>query len=93
MKDLRVQGIALAVKWLAKPTEGEEPWKILIRHNLSRGYPSGAKFWSDWNILDFLALDCKARTVGSTIFKTIWKSWGHVRPLLGIIQRVERGNI
>ena len=93
MKDLRVQGIALVVKWLAKATKGEEPWKILIKHNFSRGYLCGAKFWSDWNILDFLALDCKAGIVGSTIFKTIWKSWGHVRQLLGNIQRVERGNI
>jgi hypothetical protein len=44
LKDLRIQGISLAVKWLAKATEGEEPWKVLIRHNLSRGHPCGEKF-------------------------------------------------
>ena len=36
LKDLRLQDIALAVKWLAKALVGEEPWKILIRHNLRK---------------------------------------------------------
>ena len=36
LKDLRLQGIALADKWLAKASVGEEPWKILIRHNLRK---------------------------------------------------------
>ena len=41
LKDLRLQGIALAVKWLAKASVGKEPWKILIRHNLRKRHLCG----------------------------------------------------
>ena len=93
LKDLRKQGVALAVKWIAKATLGEEPWKILVRNNLTNGHPCGAKFQNNWDALDFLALDYKSTIEGYVVFKAIWKRWGIIIPLLGTINRTEQGNI
>ena len=41
LKDQRLQGISLVVKWIAKASVGEEPWKILIRHNLRKRHFCG----------------------------------------------------
>ena len=74
LKDLRLQGITLAIKWLAKALVGEEHSKKLIRYNLRKGHPCGENLWNKWTVLDFLALDCKTRVGGSNVFKEILKS-------------------
>ena len=34
--ELKAQGMALASKWTIKTQSGEEPWKFLVRNNISR---------------------------------------------------------
>ena len=85
MKDLRTQSIALIVKTIPKASQDDEPWNIMVRHNLSRGHPCGAKFWGDLDALYLLALEGKIVIGGSNVFKSLWKSWLNVRPLLGTI--------
>lgn len=46
LKDLRAQGIALATKWIFHALEGNEPWKVLIHNNISRGFLRKLNFGS-----------------------------------------------
>ena len=43
IKNLRHQGIAVAVKWIVKMVVGEEPWKVLVRNNRKEAHPIKAK--------------------------------------------------
>lgn len=36
IKDLKVQGMALTSKWIIQALSGKEPWKVLVRNNISR---------------------------------------------------------
>lgn len=54
LKDLKLQGIALASKWILKAMEGSEPWKVLIRNNIKYFVPKKAKKWKDLPLLDSL---------------------------------------
>ena len=35
VKDLKTQGMALASKWIIQALSGDEPWKVLVRNNIS----------------------------------------------------------
>lgn len=50
MKDFKMQGIALASKWIFLVLEGEEPWKVLIRNNIKLTVP---KYTKSWKMLPF----------------------------------------
>lgn len=43
LKDMKMQGIPLAAKWIFHALEGNELWKILIRNNVRMGVPKKAK--------------------------------------------------
>jgi hypothetical protein len=34
LKGLRLHGIALVTKWVAREMEGNEPWKVLLINNI-----------------------------------------------------------
>ena len=70
-KDLRTQGIALVVKWVAKASQGGEPYKVLIKHNISLGQPCRAKNWRELNFSKKLAMDYNVSVLGSNVFKSI----------------------
>jgi hypothetical protein len=82
LKDLKLSGIALASKWIFHALEGEEPWKVLIRNNIGRGYPKKAKFWKNLPLADLICGEFPTIVQGSTIFKSIWKAWDYVRQLI-----------
>lgn len=75
LKDLRLQGIALATKWVSHCVEGDEPWKVLVRNNILRGYPKKAKSWKELPFADILFGKLPTYVHGSPVFKTIWKAW------------------
>ncbi|XP_059076368.1 uncharacterized protein LOC131875743 [Cryptomeria japonica] len=75
LKDLKLQGIALASKWVSHCVDGEEPWKVLIRNNILRGYPKKAKSWKNLPFADILFGKFTSIVHGSAVFKTIWKAW------------------
>lgn len=74
LKDLRIQGIALAAKWIFHSLEGQEPWKVLIRHNIERVVPKNAKSWKGLPLTDLVAGGFPVSIQGSCVFKSIWKS-------------------
>lgn len=55
LKDLRLQGISLAAKWIFHSLEGQEPWKILIRNNIQNDVPKNAKTWKALPFSDLIA--------------------------------------
>ncbi|XP_059064479.1 uncharacterized protein LOC131856642 [Cryptomeria japonica] len=75
LKDLRIQGIALSSKWIFHSLEGNNPWKVLVRHNIERGFPRKAKFWKNLPLGDLLLGDFPVTIQGSAVFKSIWKAW------------------
>ncbi|XP_059078008.1 uncharacterized protein LOC131876588 [Cryptomeria japonica] len=82
LKDLKLQGIALASKWILKAMEGNEPWKVLIRNNIICSVPKKAKKWKDLPILDILMGQFEVAPAGSNIFKSLWKAREHVTVVL-----------
>ena len=54
LKDLRLQGISLAMKWIARSTKENEPYKVPIRHNIERGVPCIGKSWKVMHIQNLL---------------------------------------
>lgn len=79
LKDLKLQGIALAAKWIFHSLSGERPWKVLVRNNIKRVVPKQGKTWKDLPFSDLVAGDFPVSTSGSLVFKTIWKAWENVR--------------
>ena len=73
LKDLRLQGISLASKWIFQTLEGDEPWKILIRNNIQCGVPKKAKSWKGLPFCDLVA--GRVSVQGTWVFKSIWKAW------------------
>ena len=82
LKDLRLCGLALASKWIFHALEGDDPWKVLIRNNIERGYPKNAKFWKNLPFTDLICGEFPIIVQGSTVFKSIWKAWNHVRQFI-----------
>ena len=82
LKDLRLCGLSLASKWIFHALEGDAPWKVLIRNNIERGYPKNAKFWKNLPLTDLICCEFPIIVQGSTIFKSIWKAWNHVRQFI-----------
>ncbi|XP_059074828.1 uncharacterized protein LOC131874899 [Cryptomeria japonica] len=75
LKDLRLQGIALATKWISHCVDGEEPWKVLVRNNILRGYPKKAKTWKNLPFADIIFGKFPTAVHGSAVFKTLWRAW------------------
>ena len=48
LKDFRQQGIALAVKWIVKSVQDNEPWKVLIRHKDTLMELNFEVIWIHW---------------------------------------------
>lgn len=82
LKDLRTQGIALASKWILQAIDGEEPWKVLIRNNISSSTPKKAKKWKGLPIIDLLLGQMDVAPAGSRVFKSLWKAWEQVKHLV-----------
>ncbi|XP_059074592.1 uncharacterized protein LOC131064526 [Cryptomeria japonica] len=78
LKDLKFQGIALSAKWIFHSLEGNSPWKVLVRHNIERGFPKKAKSWKNLPFGDLLLGNFPVSVQGSLVFKSIWKAWEHV---------------
>ncbi|XP_059064196.1 uncharacterized protein LOC131856424 [Cryptomeria japonica] len=79
LKDLKSQRIALSAKWIFHSLEGNSPWKVLVRHNIERGFPKKAKSWKNLPFSDLLLGNFPVAVQGSVVFKSIWKAWEHVR--------------
>ncbi|XP_057849360.2 uncharacterized protein LOC131060216 [Cryptomeria japonica] len=79
LKDLKLQGIALSAKWIFLSLNGDCPWKVLVRHNIERGYPKKAKSWKNLPFGDLLLGEFPVAVQGSMVFKAIWKAWEQVR--------------
>ncbi|XP_059072101.1 uncharacterized protein LOC131872684 [Cryptomeria japonica] len=82
LKDLRIQGISLAAKWIFHSMNGDAPWKILVRNNIERGFPTKAKFWNNMPFNDLVIGNFPISVQGSEVFKSIWKAWNIVRPFI-----------
>ena len=82
MKDLRIQGVALAAKWICREIQGNEPWKILIRHNICNIVPIHVKRWNNLGFNDILTLNIDFKVGGSVTFRSIWKCWKFVRTFI-----------
>lgn len=74
LKYLRLQGIALAVKWVIGALEGGEPWKFFIRINMLNVIPKHAKSWRSLSLNDILSSEETMLPGGSNVFRTIWKA-------------------
>ena len=79
LKDLRIQGVSLAAKWIFQALDGHEPWKILLRNNIQSGFPKQAKYWKNLPFADLVAGTFPVSVQGSMVFKSIWKAWELVR--------------
>ncbi|XP_059067540.1 uncharacterized protein LOC131858343 [Cryptomeria japonica] len=79
LKDLKLQGIALAAKWIFHSLEGDSPWKVLIKHNIERIFPKKACSWKNLPLGDLIVGNFSMVVQGSVIFKSIWHAWEHVR--------------
>lgn len=79
LKDLKVEEVSLADKWIFHAMDGNEPWKILIRNNIRLGVPKAAKSWKSLPLSDLLARSFPISTEGSSVFKSIWRAWEIVR--------------
>ena len=78
LKDLKLQGIALSAKWIFQALEGDSPWKVLVRHNIERGYPKEAKSWKNLPFCDLITRKFSVIVQGSVIFRSIWCTWDYV---------------
>lgn len=82
LKDLKIQGIALAAKWIFHALDGMKPWKVLIRNNIERGVPKNARSWKALPLANLVAGHFLISMQGSYVFKSIWKAWEHIRHLI-----------
>ncbi|XP_057873664.2 uncharacterized protein LOC131079670 [Cryptomeria japonica] len=79
LKDLKTQGIALSAKWIFHYMDGNDPWKVLVRHNIVRGFPKKARSWRNLPFCDLIVGNFLVNVQGSAIFRSIWRAWDHVR--------------
>ena len=93
LKDLKFQGVALVVKWIAKAGDGEEPWKVLIRNNLRRSHCSRPRGWKNFCFSDCLSVDAPLVVQGSNVFKSIWKAWKFVKHFLSNKDPIEKSSL
>lgn len=84
LKDLKLQGIALASKWILKAMDGDEPWKILLRNNITSSVPKKARKWKNLPMLDLLLGQIEVSPTSSEVFKSLWKAWEQVKHLVHI---------
>lgn len=76
------QGIALCAKWVIRALEGDEAWKILVRHCISTGTPLGKRVWKGMNFHTILIAPVQFKISGSFVVKSIWKAWEALKPWL-----------
>lgn len=69
----------MATKWIFKSLQGDEPWKVLVRHNLARSTPKKGMTWKGLPLCDIVAGCFDVRLTGSLVFKSIWKALEIVR--------------
>ena len=62
--------------------EGDSPWKVLVRHNIERGYPKEAKSWKYLPLCDLITGKFSVIVQGSMIFRSIWCAWDHVQKFI-----------
>lgn len=84
LKDLKLQGIALAAKWIFHSMDGNDLWKILVRNNIERGFPKNAKSWKNLPFNDLIIGNFPIVVQGSVVFRSIWKAWSYVRKYITI---------
>lgn len=78
LKDLKIQDIALASKWICRALEGDEPWKVLIRNNIQMFVPKYAKRWKNLPLGNLLLGKFVVSPYGSEVFKSLWKAWAAI---------------
>lgn len=78
LKDLKLQGITLSAKWIFQALEGDSSWKVLVRHNIERGYPKEAKSWKNLPLCDLITGKFPVIVQGFVIFRSIWRAWDYV---------------
>lgn len=71
LKDLRQQGVSLVAKWIFQALKGQEPQKVLIRHNIQCNFPKQAKTWKELPFCDLVAGSFPVSVHGSWVFKSI----------------------
>lgn len=79
LKDLKLQGFALAAKWIFHSLDGNDPSKVLVRRNIERGLPKYAKSWKNLPFSDLVIGNFPVLVQGSTVFRSIWKAWDQVK--------------
>lgn len=75
LKDLKVQGIALVAKWIFHALEGNEPWKVLIRNNITFGTPKMSTAWKSLSFCNLVASGFPVSVSSPLVFKSIWRAW------------------
>ncbi|KAH9294882.1 hypothetical protein KI387_038470 [Taxus chinensis] len=80
--NIQLQGVALTTKWIIRSLEGEESWKILLRHCISQGSPLNRKAWQGLNYYSLLLCPVPIKIGGSFVAKSIWKAWELLKPHL-----------
>lgn len=79
LKDLILQGITLAAKWIFHALVGDEPWKVVIGNNIKMAVPQGSKTWKSLPFCDLVAGGFPVSVLGSLVFKSIWRACKVVR--------------
>ena len=62
--------------------EGDSPWKVLVRHNIERGFPKQARSWKNLPLCDLIVGKFPVVVQGSPIFRSIWQAWEHVQKFI-----------
>ena len=78
LKDLRLQGMALASKWILQSLVGNEPWKVLVRNNIQNGVPKSAKAWKHLPFRDLIFGKLHISVERTWILCSIWKAWENI---------------
>lgn len=79
LKDLRLQGIALASKWVVRSLEGGEPWKVLVRNNIQNAVPKHSKACKGLPLCDILISNHPMNLSRYLVFRSLWKSWEYTK--------------
>lgn len=79
LKDLKLQGMALASKWILQSLVGDEPWKVLVRNNIQNGVPKTAKSWKHLPFSDLVFGNFPISVKGTWVFRSLWKAWENIR--------------
>lgn len=60
-------------KWILKALQGDEPWTILIRYNISKFVPRRNSTWKGLSLNDIIAGQFEVKPANFSVFKSIWK--------------------